>query len=250
MITPLPALRELAGHGMHRRLGADVDALGGLVEDQHARARAPATSRSRPSAGCRRTGRRRSVAGPCALIAQRVYPMVRQLRSRARGCTSRAARACARFGKRDIRGDRERQDRALLLAILRHAAPCRRAARRPGAEVYASRDPARSGRTALARARCGPRRPGRRCRGSRHGAPRTKRPRTRRARPQILDAQQFLARRRFRAWGTAARPSVRPSAGSAARASVSRDAALRPPTRRRETRRSDPRARRSLRTCG
>ena len=56
-------LRQPDDDVVDRRSGADVDAAGRLVEDDHARVRARATWRSPPFVGCRRTGSRR--AAPC-----------------------------------------------------------------------------------------------------------------------------------------------------------------------------------------
>ena len=50
---PLPG--QLREQPVHLGLGADVDAPGGLVDDQQSRRRSPATWRSRPSAGCHRS---------------------------------------------------------------------------------------------------------------------------------------------------------------------------------------------------
>ena len=128
---------ELGDDPVDLDLGADVDAAGRLVEDQHASGRSPATSRGRPSAGCRRTaprpaGRRRSSArrtGRCT----RGRPSAPSARA---GQEAREQPGQDRQGH--VLGDREVEDEAFLVAVLgqvgdarRSSPPTGRRSRRP-----------------------------------------------------------------------------------------------------------------------
>ncbi len=97
MITPPPACGELAGHAMHGGLRAHVDALGGLIEDQHARRARQPLGDAPPSAGCRPTGCAPPAPAPCALIDSRSIHSRVSAASRARLHQPRGA-SVARFG--------------------------------------------------------------------------------------------------------------------------------------------------------
>ena len=62
-MTPMSRLRELVDDPVDLRLGADVDAAGRLVEDQHLGADLEPAGRAAPSAGCRPRGCRPGPAG-------------------------------------------------------------------------------------------------------------------------------------------------------------------------------------------
>ena len=98
--------------------GADVDAAGGLVEQQHPACRAAASGRARPSAGCRRTAcGRRGRGRPAARRA----PSICSRRPCARRRSSRnAGRGEPGEGRqRDVPVDRLVEEQALALALLR-----------------------------------------------------------------------------------------------------------------------------------
>ena len=147
--TARPWPGELGHQAVHLGLGADVDAARRLVDDQHLRARWPATWRARPSAGCRPTGSRPGRSSrwnfSCSLVAQS-----RGQRASAAGriTPSLCASACRRV-RPMLRSMRELHHQALLAAVLGHeadAGPHRRARR--AAAGAAGRRPRRGRRPA------------------------------------------------------------------------------------------------------
>ena len=158
-------------------LGADVDAAGGLVEDQHVGVGEHPLARARPSAGCRRTAcrRPRSTVGRLDVHARAVLlGDLRPPRCRRR---SPLARACSSAGRGDRRLDVVDQVQAVAPCGPRWRRRCRR--RSPAATVCARDLLAvleqraadawcrRTGRRRSSRARCGRRPSARRCRRSR-----------------------------------------------------------------------------------
>ena len=123
--------RQLADQGVDLRLGPDVDAAGGLVENQNLRASPPATSRARSSAGCRRRGRPPSRRGPaCARAAGRTA-RAPALRSRARRIQRQPGQPVEDRERRVVQSARG-EHQALSLAVLGHEADARARSRAPG----------------------------------------------------------------------------------------------------------------------
>ena len=87
------ALRGQVGdQALDLRLGADVDAAGGLVEDQELAARSPASGPAAPSAGCRRRGCGSGRSGSAGRMssASMYSPTTLVLLARASGAATRA----------------------------------------------------------------------------------------------------------------------------------------------------------------
>ncbi len=120
MMTASPCAASSRHEVMDRGLGADVDALGRLVEDDDPRAWSPAIWRSPPSAGCRPTACPRPGRG--WRRAGRAARRSRAPASNSCGEPQEARCATVRLerGQRDVLEDRQAADDALPAALLRH----------------------------------------------------------------------------------------------------------------------------------
>ena len=156
-------------------LGADIDAAGRLVEQQHARLRWRAICRSPPSAGCRR----RACRATCSMPLQRIpsaRPRLRARPLRLRRSERRSGRAARASGRATLSRIGRLQMQALRLAVLgdegepearvRRAADLNRDRLAIDADFAAAPADGSSRRSSRG-FRCARSRAGRRCRGSR-----------------------------------------------------------------------------------